>query len=532
MAKRLLQLTRGRRCGAKNAPNAIHLQSDENAMRKVIEPQMQLGEEAIGAIRLDPKSRDDIPQLLQGLQHLYITPEVRKRVFAILEEVLPTRKSEGENNKADPNTGRPGMPQWTILVLGVLRLGLNADYDRIQELSNQHSTLRQMLGHSDWADKTHYELQTIKDNLRLFTPEILDRINQEVVRAGHQALKKSLEDDIVARADSFVVETDVHFPTDINLLLDAIRKTIDICVKLSEENGLSGWRQHAYHQRQFKKQYRQVQRLKHSTSKDENKRQRKQEEIQQAHRIYLELAQSHLARAEQTCQQLPCNSSIIKIRRQELDNYRGHARRQIDQIDQRVLQGKRILHEEKVFSLFEPHTEWICKGKAGVPVELGLRVNVVEDRDRFILHHQVMEKVTDDRVAITMVDETLQRFPTLRAISMDKGFHSPANQLALKERLACVVLPKKGRRSQADKARESEPEFIQLRKEHSAVESAINALEQHGLDKCPDHGIDGFKRYIGLAVVARNIQRLGAVLRQQEQEKEKRKRGPYKQSAA
>ena len=155
-------------------------------MRKVIEPQMRLGEEAIGAIRLDPNSRDDIPQLLRGLQHLYTTPVVRQRVFAILEEVLP----ESESGKADPNTGRPGMSQWTILVLGVLRLGLNADYDRIQELANQHSTLRQMLGHSDWADETYYELQTLKDNLRLFTPQILDRINQEVVRAGHQALKK------------------------------------------------------------------------------------------------------------------------------------------------------------------------------------------------------------------------------------------------------------------------------------------------------------------------------------------------------
>ncbi|MCU7894724.1 MAG: ISNCY family transposase, partial [Candidatus Thiodiazotropha sp. (ex Lucinoma aequizonata)] len=110
-------------------------------------------------------------------------------------------------------------------------------------------------------------------------------------------------------------------------------------------------------------------------------------------------------------------------------------------------------------------------------------------------------------------------------------FHSPANQQALKERLECVVLPKKGRRSQADQARESEPEFVRLRKEHSAVESAINALEHHGLDKCPDQGIDGFKRYIALAVVARNIQRLGAVLRQQEQEKEQRKRGRKKKAA-
>jgi IS5 family transposase len=159
-------------------------------MRDIIRPQLRLGEPEIGAIELDPKSRDDIPQILRGLQHIYTTPAIRERVFAILEEVLPTSTVEGEPAKADPNNGRPGMAQWTILVLGVLRLGLNADYDRIQELANQHNTIRQMLGHSDWADETHYALQTLRDNLRLFTPELLDRINQEVVSAGHQALKK------------------------------------------------------------------------------------------------------------------------------------------------------------------------------------------------------------------------------------------------------------------------------------------------------------------------------------------------------
>lgn len=81
------------------------------------------------------------------------------------------------------------MEQWKILVLGVLRLGLDVDYDRIQELANQHKTIRQMLGHSDWLDEHRYELQTIRDNVSLFTPEILDRINQAVVHAGHQALK-------------------------------------------------------------------------------------------------------------------------------------------------------------------------------------------------------------------------------------------------------------------------------------------------------------------------------------------------------
>ena len=156
-------------------------------MRKIIDQQLKLGEQSIGSIQLDPKSRDDIPHILRGLQFIYITRDLRERVFSILEEMLP----DGVEGKASPTTGRPGMNQWTILVLGVVRQALNADYDRVQELANQHNTLRQMLGHSDWEDKTYYELQTLKDNLRLFTPEILDRINREVVHAGHVLVKKT-----------------------------------------------------------------------------------------------------------------------------------------------------------------------------------------------------------------------------------------------------------------------------------------------------------------------------------------------------
>jgi hypothetical protein len=496
-------------------------------MRKVIDPQLQFGEQDISAIHLDPKSRDDIPQILRGLQYIYTTPELRERVFAILEEVIP----EGVEGKADPDTGRPGMAQWKILVLGVLRLGLNADHDRLQELANQHNTIRQMLGHSDWADETYYELQTLKDNLRLFTPDILDRINQEVVRAGHQALKKSLEDGVEARADSFVVETNVHYPTDINLLLDAIRKTIETCADLCEANGLTEWRQSAYQVRQFKKSYRAVQQLKRSTAKDATKRQTRQAEIKAAHRSYLAQAKEHLRRARDTRLRLEIGCGVPALWLAALDTYIAHAERQIDQIRRRVLLGERIPHAEKLFSIFQPHTEWINKGKAGVPVELGLRVAVVEDSARFILHHRVMEKTTDEQIAVSLVAETQACFPDLRAISLDKGFHSPCNQTALKDMLERVVLPKKGKRSEAEKARESDPEFIRLRHRHSAVESAINALEAHGLDRCPDHGIDGFKRYVALAVVARNIQRLGAVLRRQDEEAEKRKRGPYKKAA-
>ncbi|QPK62857.1 ISNCY family transposase [Methylomonas sp. LL1] len=498
-------------------------------MRTVIQPQLKFGETDIAAIVLDPKSRDDIPQLLRGLQHLYTEPGLRERVFTILEEMIPDR-ANGQG-KANRQTGRPGMEQWKILVLGVLRLGLDADYDRIQELANQHKTIRQMLGHSDWLDEQSYELQTIRDNVSLFTPEILDRINQEVVLAGHQALKKNAGESLKARADSFVVKTHVHFPTDSNLLWDAIRKAIQTCATLCDALDLTEWRQSAYHLRGFKKSYRLIQKLKHSTSQDEAKRQAKQAQIEAAYQTYLDQAEIYVHRAQATRQHLNQAHGLPTQMLAELDNYLAHAERQIDQIRRRVLQGETIPHGEKVFSIFQPHTEWISKGKAGVPVELGLRVAVVEDQHRFILHHQVMAKTTDDQIAVPLVEHTQTRFPAVTAISLDKGFHSPSNQIELKQHLENVILPKKGRLSEADKARESDPTFVRLRRQHSAVESAINALGVHGLGKCPDHGIDGFKRYVALAIVARNIQRLGAVLREQEQQAADRRRGPYKKAA-
>ena len=92
-------------------------------MRQVTNPQYKLGEIPIHKIKIDLKSRDDIPPLLLGLQYIYTTPELRDKVFAILEkEIQPD---------TDKSTGRPGMDLWQILVCGVLRLNLNWDYDRL-----------------------------------------------------------------------------------------------------------------------------------------------------------------------------------------------------------------------------------------------------------------------------------------------------------------------------------------------------------------------------------------------------------------
>jgi len=291
-----------------------------------------------------------------------------------------------------------------------------------------------------------------------------------------------------------------------------MRKLIIGCGRVSRREGLLGWGQYRHNLRQVKRWLRQVQKQKHSTSSNEKKQAAQAKKIVQAYSQYLDWATSLVARAEETLSQLAIHD-IAPTERIEIARFVEHAHRQIDQIQRRIFQDEKIDHAEKVFSLFEPHTEWISKGKAGVPVELGLNTCIMEDQYGYILYHQVMQGETDEAIAVEMVEETQVRFYNLKSCSFDGGFYTPANQKKLRARLDLSVLPKKGRRTDEEKAFESSDVFVATRHQHAAVESAINALEIHGLDRCPDRGIDGFKRYVALAILARNIQQLGVHLK-------------------
>ena len=100
-------------------------------MRNVFPPQMSIGQRDIADIKIDVSSRDDIPVILLGLQHIFTTQPLRDAVFKILEEVAPTKMDDERTKIVSINKGRPGIDQWSILVLGSLRVGLNTDYDRI-----------------------------------------------------------------------------------------------------------------------------------------------------------------------------------------------------------------------------------------------------------------------------------------------------------------------------------------------------------------------------------------------------------------
>lgn len=481
-------------------------------MRNVVENQMKIGEVGISKIKFDLKSRDELPQLFMGLQHIYSTREVRDKVFELLVSLLPKDK--------DPKRGRPGMNLWTLFVLGTVRLICNWDYDKLHDIANNHIKLRQLLGHGLFDFNERYSLQAIKDNVRLLTPEILDQINQIVVNTGLKILGKE-NDNIKGRCDSFVVETDVHYPTDINLLFDAIRKVIELTADLCSKNGVTEWRQHSLILGKIKAAYRKAQQMKRSTSKDPKKKEKREELIIKAHQEYTDLAELYCSRAIETVAILR-NITFEDIALiMAIETFIIDVERQIDQIRRRVIDGEKIPHEEKVFSIFQRHTEWISKGKAGVPQELGLRVCVLESQYGFILHHKVMKKQTDDKIAVEMVIDTKKKFGNLTSCSFDKGFYSPDNKKKLKNVISGVIMPKKGKLSNKEKIEEQNDDFINEKKQHSAVESAINALENHGLDRCRDHGIEGFERYVSLSITARNLLILGGILRKKKLKSEK-----------
>ena len=120
----------------------------------------------------------------------------------------------------------------------------------------------------------------------------------------------------------------------------------------------------------------------------------------------------------------------------------AHDVRQMDHVDRGLLKGETIPQNEKVFSILEPHTRWVSKGKAGRPVELGVPVCIVEDQFRFILHSEIMWQGSDADFTAPMVEITRKLFPDFRAASFDRGFHSPENRVTLDEVLIHNVLPK------------------------------------------------------------------------------------------
>lgn len=205
-------------------------------------------------------------------------------------------------------------------------------------------------------------------------------------------------------------------------------------------------------------------------------------------------------------------------------HYIAEAEKQIEQITSRVFNGETIPHSEKTFSVYKPYTEWINKGKIGVPVELGVRLCIIDDQYGFILNHIIMYNQTDDKVAVQIIEDTRKIFPNINSVSFDRGFHSKENQEDCKKLVTKLGMPKKGKLSKEAKKLENTGDFLDAREGHAGIESSINALQVHGCDFCPDYSKEKLESYISLSILGRNFMNLGDIIIAKNKKRRNRKK--------
>ena len=477
-------------------------------MRKKFEQQLRFGQISIPQVQVNLKNRSAFTKLILALQHLFVTPEYNEKVFNVLEDKILKGKKK---------TGRPGMDLWIIFVLAQTRLCMNLDYDALHHMANYDKLLRQIMGiefDNYYAiEPIEFEYQNILDNVSLLDDETVRELNQIVVEMGHDVFKKKEEEPLRLKTDSFVVESNVHFPTDYNLLWDSARKCIDMITKfINKHLNLSGWRKLNYWRRELKNKMRALAQVGRKGGQNKNTR------LLKAANNYIETAKLFLEKLENEKHNFPLSDLKDLDLHMELEYYQSMLIKHIDLVERRLIKGEEIPHHEKLFSIFEPYTEWINKGKQNPNVELGKNFQVTTDQFNLAVDYKIMENEVDKSTVIALGDRILMRY-TVASWSFDKGFYSKLNKEVLSLYVENVAMRKMGKLTMSEKEEESQAKFKKLCNKHSAVESNINELEHRGLDRCPDKGYEHFKRYLGLGICAYNLHKIGAELLRIEREK-------------
>jgi IS5 family transposase len=490
-------------------------------------PQERLDCLPIGAVPLNRNCRDEIIPILRALQHVYGDAQARRKLLALVEKDV----NPGTSRKL----GRRGMTYWEITVLAGVRLGCNLNYDKLQDLAENHRTLRQIMGIGDWEEAVDFDWRRLEDNQIKLRPETLKKINDLIVGLGHE-----LEPQAIAsvRGDTFVAETNIHYPTDSTLLDDGLRKVVPLAAELAKEHGLGGWRQQRHLLDNVHKLVRQIGRVARAKGLGTAR-------LKPGYQKLLELAKELLARACRLLSALHCAADPNVLSLDQLKSVTPPARREerllyyvaltaqvCDNARRRVLQGETLAHEDKIFSIYEPHTELIKRGKQPVPIQFGHSVLVIEDAVGFVIDYRVVANgVLDQELVIPVMTELQQRFDgKIKSASFDRAFHTPENQRDLAALVDTPCIATKGQEKGRQQQQEGTVAFREARQRHPGVESAIGALQAgNGLKRCRDRSRRGYERYVGLGILGRNLQTLGKLLLAQDEAdcqaaKSKRKR--------
>lgn len=300
------------------------------------------------------------------------------------------------------------------------------------------------------------------------------------------------------RTDTTAYEANIHYPTDSSLLWDSFRVLCRTLQRLQNELPKLGLK-HRYHDKKVKKMAFYIARNAKSKSKATQRR------VKRTYRTLIDRVRWIAEISVDAQRRLICASYEAP----ELEIYTPTVERIIDQAERRVLNGETVPSGEKVYSLFEEHTELLVRGKAGKPVEFGHKVLLAQTGEKFISHYRVMPVREEDK---DLLDETIAAHRDLfghvpETLAADKGYYASVKQLkSLEEEIENVSICKKGRRTKAEEDREHGEAFQAGQCFRAGVEGSISVLKRaYKLNRCLFKGYKNFATSVGCAVFCHNL---------------------------
>lgn len=310
------------------------------------------------------------------------------------------------------------------------------------------------------------------------------------------------------RLDTTAYEANIHWPTDSSLLWDSYRTFARLMKEASAELREVGLA-HRFHTKKIKKLALYIAR------NGDKKAKGVQRKIKNTYRKLIERVKWIIEAGELAWRLLSLRLDVKAMAvAAELKRYLPVAEKIINQAERRVINGEQVPSAEKVFSLFEVHTELLKRGKAGKPIEFGHKVLLVETGEKFIIHYETMPKQRADKdliqESLNAHDKVFGGRPTV--LAGDKGFYESMEQINdLSKKVDTVSICKKGRRTAEEDKRESTEEFKTGQRFRAGIEGTISVLKRaYKLGRCLFKGFKNFASSVGCAVFCHNLVVLAA----------------------
>ena len=407
-----------------------------------------------------------------------------------------------------PDTGRNGLTAEQVLRSLILMRVKNWDYRELRERIADGYTLRWFTNFYSNPVPKHDAFNRAFNRL---VPATIEAINDLVVLA---AVNAGLEDGSKLRADTTVVESNIHHPTDSTLIWDAVRVITRLIFFLAEliPGEVKGFSDRTLVAR------RRMQQIQRMTAKQRQHRQvRKYRELIKVAQSVIESARKVLDETKDVSGIDPMTDLTLKAAREQIEHYCGLGDRVVDQARRRVLLEEKVPNDEKLFSIFEPHTNIIKRGKTLTPVEFGHKVLLAESAKGLVTQYKVLDGNPADQVHVkTSLERHKEMFgcaPDL--FSTDRGFYDPSNiDACTSAGVQQECIPQRGGTKSAQRAaHEKSPAFKKGQRFRAGIEGRISVLFRgRGMKRCLSEGLDRFQVLVGSCVLANNLMRIAHLI--------------------